>query len=244
MCTVTFIPVKDKYYITSNRDEKFIRKQAIPPEMYFDKGSRIVFPKDADAGGTWIALHENGNAAVLLNGAFEKHISLPPYRKSRGIIFLEIFRADMPVHYFIHMDLQGIEPFTMIIFNNCLYECRWDGTKKHCRQLKKHRPYIWSSSTLYEETVVKKRDQWFAAFLNRNPHPTQEDIFKFHQFTGDGDIQNDLRMNRNDLLSTVSVTGIALESNLCRMNYLDLKNNKTCQQEMRMASTLQATDIF
>ena len=28
----------------------------------------------ADAGGSWVALHEDGNAAVRLNGAFDKHV--------------------------------------------------------------------------------------------------------------------------------------------------------------------------
>jgi uncharacterized protein with NRDE domain len=244
MCTVTFIPVKDKFFITSNRDEKHIRKQAIPPEIYFENGNRIIYPKDANAGGTWIAMNENGNAAVLLNGGFVKHISQPPYRKSRGVIFLEIINAIMPVRYFMHMDLTDIEPFTMVIFDDCLYECRWTGTTKHCRQLKKYRPYIWSSSTLYDETVVKKREQWFAAFLNKNPHPSQEDIFAFHQFTGDGDKQNDLMMSRNGLLSTVSVTGIAMEFRRCRFRYLDLKDNSIHDKEMKLMISLQEADIF
>ena len=244
MCTVTFIPVKDKFYITSNRDEKHLRRQAIPPGIYFENGNRILYPKDADAGGTWIAMNENANAAVLLNGGFEKHISQPPYRKSRGVIFLEIITAVMPVRYFMHMDLLEIEPFTMIIFDKFLYECRWTGITKHCKQLRKHRPYIWSSSTLYDEAVVKKREQWFAAFLNRNPHPTQDEIMAFHQFTGDGDIQNDLRMNRSGLLSTVSVTGIALEYRHCKMKYLDLKDNSIHDKEMNLIAALSEVDIF
>lgn len=244
MCTVTFIPVKDKIFITSNRDEKHIRKNAIPPEIYFENDNRIIYPKDADAGGSWIAMNENGHAAVLLNGAFEKHISQPPYKKSRGIIFLEIIHAVMPVKYFMHMDLAGIEPFTMIIFSNGLYECRWTGTSKHCLQLKKYHPYIWSSSTLYDEAVVKKREQWFAGFLNNNPLPTQEDIFNFHQFTGDGDKQNDLKMSRSGILATVSITGIELQPPNCNMKYLDLKDNSVHNKEMKLLSSLQETDTF
>jgi len=244
MCTVTFIPVKDKICITSNRDESCIRKQAIPPRVYFENGSSIIYPKDADAGGTWIAMNENGNAAVLLNGGFFKHISQPPYRKSRGIIFIEIINAIMPVRHFKHTDLQGIEPFTMIIFDNCLYECRWTGSTKHCKQLKIYRPYIWSSSTLYAEAVVKKRERWFTAFLNKNPHPSQEDIFNFHLFTGDGDTQNDLNMNRSGLLSTVSVTGMVLEYRNCRLRYHDLKDNSIYDTDMILAASLQKADIF
>ncbi|MEP6595953.1 MAG: NRDE family protein, partial [Ginsengibacter sp.] len=227
MCTVTFIPVKDKYFITSNRDEKVFRKAAIPPQVYRINGRRIMFPKDGEAGGSWIALHENGNAAVLLNGAFVKHDPQPAYACSRGLIFLEIIRANMRVKQFMSMNLFMIEPFTIILFDhNDLYECRWDGNKKHFAQLEKYRPYIWSSATLYGEETVKKREGWFAKFLNKNPYPSQADIFNFHKFSGDGDKRNDLLMNRDGVYSTVSVTGIELNDEEGCMQYLDLENRK------------------
>ena len=130
MCTVTYIPVNNKYFISSNRDEKSNRGQAIPPAVYRQNDKMLIFPKDPDAGGSWIALHENGNAAVLLNGAFEKHDPLPPFRKSRGLIFLNIISQEKPVRYFQQADLLQIEPFTLVIAeNNNLYECRWDGNE-------------------------------------------------------------------------------------------------------------------
>src|SRR4026207_1194678 len=100
MCTVTFIPAKNGYFITSNRDEKYSRKRAIPPAMYTIGKSKLLFPKDTNAGGTWIALHESGNAAVILNGAFGRHAPQAPYEKSRGIILLEIIETMMPVVFF------------------------------------------------------------------------------------------------------------------------------------------------
>ena len=239
MCTVTFIPVKDKFYITSNRDEKFSRAQALPPMLYEVNGTSLLFPKDANAGGSWVAMHENGNAAVLLNGSFIKHIPQPAYKKSRGIIFLEIITAAIPSRYFSTINLEGIEPFTLILLEkNNLYECRWDAEKKHCRQLKNYRPHIWSSATLYEEAVIKKREQWFAAFLNKNPHPSQEDILHFHQFTGDGDSHNDLQMDRDGFMLTVSVTGMAIDQGECRMEYADLKDNKRYQQKIKFIPSM------
>ena len=244
MCTVTFIPVGDRYYITSNRDEKKMRRQAFPPAIHEENGNKIIYPMDADAGGSWVAMHENGNAAVLLNGAFEKHEPDPPYKKSRGIVFLEIINTVNPVRYFMHMDLLGIEPFTMIIMDNCLYECRWNGITKYCRQLKKHRHHIWSSATLYDEATVKKREQWFAAFLNRNSRPTQDDILKFHEFGGTGDLQNDLKMNRDNVMSTVSITGIVLDKHKSNMKYIDLRDNKVYGARMEMSLQPEYIDIF
>jgi hypothetical protein len=108
-------------------------------------------------------MKENGDAAVLLNGAFICHDAEPPYRSSRGIILLNIFSAERPSVTFTKISLQDIEPFTLIMLeNNCLYEFRWDGTEKYCKQLSTNRAHIWSSATLYDGFAVKKREQWFA----------------------------------------------------------------------------------
>ena len=223
MCTVTYIPFKKGFFITSNRDEKITRKQAIAPSTYKQNGISLIYPKDAAAGGTWIATAENGNAAVLLNGAFKKHISMPPYRKSRGIIFIEIIASAEPYLHFLQLNLDNIEPFTLVLFcSNNLYECRWDGQIKHHKILDKELPQIWSSTTLYEDDVIKKREQWFAEWLKINNQPSQSEILRFHLFTGDGDVQNDLLVNRNNTLLTVSITGIEWNNNKAEINYSDL----------------------
>jgi len=235
---VTYIPTNDKYFISSNRDEKNSRSRAVAPAVYEINQKKLIFPKDSDAGGSWIALHENGNAAVLLNGAFEKHISKPPYRKSRGKIFLNIIADERPVRYFHQLDLGQIEAFTLVLLEkDNLYECRWDGKVKYYQQLKKHRPYIWSSATLYEKSIVEKREQWFASFLSRNPHPTQKDILEFHQFTGDGDTQNDLLMEREGVYATVSITSMLLTGDRGSMKYLDLKGNSFAERKIEFESS-------
>jgi len=240
MCTVTYIPANDKYFISSNRDERNSRTNAIAPAVYEINQKKIIFPKDGEAGGSWIALHENRNAAVLLNGAFEKHIAMPPYRKSRGNIFLNIIADERPIRYFHQLDLDQIEPFTLIVLEkDSLYECRWDGNEKYYQQLKKHRPYIWSSATLYEKSIISKREQWFAAFLNGNPHPTQKDILEFHQFTGDGDISNNLRMEREGIYATVSITSMLLTEDRGSMKYLDLKDNRLTERKIEFESSFE-----
>ena len=99
-------------------------------------GQKLFFPKDADAGGTWIVMKENGDAAVLLNGAFICHTAEPPYRLSRGIILLDIISTEKPSVTFAKINLQDIEPFTLVLLeNNCLYEFMWDGSEKFCKQL-------------------------------------------------------------------------------------------------------------
>jgi len=235
MCTVSFIPSKDKFFITSNRDEKLSRKIAVAPGMFEHNGQKLYFPKDTDAGGTWIVMKENGDAAVLLNGAFICHAAEPPYRMSRGIVLLDIISTERPSVTFTKINLQDIEPFTLLLLErNCLYEFMWDGTEKYCKQLSINRAYIWSSATLYDGFVIKKREQWFANFLNTHPTPTQQDILNFHHFTGDGDKQNDLVMTRDGMYTTVSITSILLTKDRGCIKYMDMKNNTSSEIKIEL----------
>jgi uncharacterized protein with NRDE domain len=238
MCTVTFISSADKIYLTSNRDENFLRKQALPPRFYFHNDEQLIYPKDEDAGGTWIAANKNGNAAVLLNGAFVKHIPTPPYRKSRGLVFLDVIKSRMPLKYFLNTDLLNIEPFTLVLFeNNNLYECRWNGSKKYAKKLERFKPYIWSSATLYDADIIEKREEWFYNWIHENKRITQNAILNFHCFAGDGNKNTDLLMNRDDKVYTVSITSIELNNESAMMHYLDLKNKETHLTEMEFANS-------
>ena len=67
MCTLTFIGTKNGFCLTSNRDEKVSRGQAIPPKKYVINGKTITFPKDSVAGGTWVA-HDEQAILDYLNG--------------------------------------------------------------------------------------------------------------------------------------------------------------------------------
>jgi len=223
LCTVTYIPSVNGFFLTSNRDEKNTRKNALAPLVYRHGTIALAYPKDADAGGTWIAVAQNGNAAVLLNGAFKKHITMPPYRKSRGIVFIDLIASEDPYWHFLNYNLDNIEPFTIVLYcHGRLYECRWDGQSKHQKILNPQQPHIWSSVTLYEEPVVKKREQWFLSWIKNNISPSQNDILQFHQFTGDGDVQNDLLMNRDNCMLTVSITGIEWKNDSATIQYSDL----------------------
>lgn len=231
MCTVTFIPINNKIIVTSNRDEKSWRKPAIAPVAYEMRTGKILFPKDADAGGTWIAVHENGNMVVFLNGGFIKHDPKPPYKKSRGLVLIDMIDCESPHHCFLEGDLENIEPFTAIIFDDGqLFECRWDGEMKYNIELSAHEAHIWSSVTLYDDEVIKKREKWFAEWLCENPSHSQKNILDFHQFTGDGDKHNDLLMNRDGQVFTVSITSVEMNENIALMQYADIKNRQTHQQ--------------
>jgi uncharacterized protein with NRDE domain len=235
MCTVTYIPCKDHFFLTSNRDEKKGRRLAEPPDIYSFPNGRVVYPKDTDAGGTWMALHENGNAIVLLNGAFVKHEVQPPYRHSRGLVVLKLIQQDFPFTAFKEINLSNIEPFTLVIREvNKLVECRWDGETRFFKELDKSEAHIWSSVTLYDGEVVNKRNQWFAEWLQAQAGISLESVLSFHQFTGDGDQHNDLLMNRNNELFTVSITSFSVAEAAALIHYSDLQKKQTFQQQITL----------
>ncbi len=227
MCTVTFLPIHEGYILTSNRDEQHTRKHALPPKTYQHGLLQITYPKDQNANGTWIASKNNGETAVLLNGAIHAHIPNPPYRRSRGLVFLDLLASNDPVFEFENYNLFGIEPFTIIFAcSNHLYECRWDGQKRSNQTLDASLPYIWSSATLYNQAISSKRKKWFENWLEKNNLPNQQAIIDFHCFTGDGDSHNDLIMNRENQVSTVSISSIMIHNREQKFTYHDLKNDQ------------------
>lgn len=228
MCTITFIPHNDKAFITHSRDESALRASAVAPAKYQVNGSTLLYPKDQTGGGTWIAVNENGNTGVLMNGGFVKHAHTPPYRKSRGLILPEIV-SDEDMHAAYNaIDLQGIEPFTVILYNNnTLLECRWTGQQKFVTPYDAGEWHIWSSATLYDDAAIAKRKQWFNAWQQQHPVPEQHNIIDFHLYSGAGDLYNGIRMNRNNTLLTVSLTSLAITDAGSSITYTDLRNGIT-----------------
>jgi uncharacterized protein with NRDE domain len=222
MCTVTYIPTKEGCIITSNRDEKITRERALPPTEYDIEGKKIIFPKDPKAGGTWVA-HSETKIVVLLNGAQEKHIHKSNYRKSRGLVVLDLMSAINSLDFWKTIDLTNIEPFTIVLFeNNKLTQLQWDEVEKSTTEFDENQFHIWSSSTLYSNEIRDQRKVWFTNFIKRNNHPSSEEILHFHQFTESENKEFGLQINRNDVLKTISITQCKVTNDNIEMLYLDL----------------------
>lgn len=234
MCTVTFIPANDRVYLSSNRDEWHTRSIAAIPAYYINNGQKeLLFPKDPDKGGTWILAKNNGDAAVLLNGAFKPHHRKDNYSKSRGIALLEIMMASSPMENWKSSSMEGIEPFTLVLYvNNELIECRWDGNKKHETRLSNKTPHIWSSVTLYESSAMQERKQWFNEWQKKHPMPAQEDILHFHQHAGAGKSSDALVMNREDKVATVSITSMEIKPGKITMIHQDMKTGDQTMNDL------------
>ncbi len=208
MCTVTYFPLKNKMILTSNRDEKPNRSAQ---QIHHKKG--IFYPKDATKNGTWFAVSENGNIIVLLNGAFENHQRETGYRKSRGLIVLDLIEKEDIFKSIELIDLENIEPFTLVVLQEKqLAEFRWDSSKKHFKILDNNFPHIWSSATLYDQSAREKRRQIFQEFLQSNTI-SEETIWDFHHHKTD-DLENGITIKRENTIQTISTTQVVISDKI------------------------------
>jgi len=224
MCTVTYLPLGEADFIlTSNRDVPFAREKATPPQTIKEDGVQLTYPKDGKAGGTWIGLSDKKRLICLLNGGFEYHTSRNHYKKSRGLILKDLLKTPDLIHTLNSVDLNEIEQFTLVIVDwqsrLQLYEFVWDGVNKHLQKLPQA-PSIWSSATLYDSSVKKLRQNWFAAWC-KNKDFTTENILAFHHTAGVGDSHIDIMMDRG-LGGTVSVTSVKKQKEGINVNYEDV----------------------
>ncbi len=223
MCTVSFIYKGNAAFVlTSNRDESPVR-DTDKPSVYDISDTKMVFPKDVIAGGTWIGASDKKRVVCLLNGGFTQHKRLPEYRHSRGVVVKDFLAATNIVEKVQTYNLDLIEPFTIVIvdWNETLqlFELVWDGTKKHFQKLSLT-SHIWSSSTLYTEKMKEMRRDWFSKFqLEKTVNANS--VLNFHKTAGIGDPNVDVMMDRG-IVQTISITQIEKEASVITMNYYNL----------------------
>lgn len=224
MCTVSFVPTAAGVCIAHNRDEKKTRPVAAPPSIIVRNSTKLLAPVDGLAGGTWIGCNEQGAAAALLNGAFIAHADSGPYRISRGLFLLDMLASANLADYFRTADLNGVEPFTVVIWDDArLTDARWNGSEKFFTEKDPANAHTWSSVTLYDSPVLEKRQQWFNDWRQKQTIPDPVSVSAYHLDGGEGDPAIDLRMNRSGFL-TVSHTLLVMGATQASMQYTDLRN--------------------
>jgi len=229
MCTVTYLPLgENKFILTSSRDVPFLRKPAEAPKIFTEDSVALIYPKDGEAGGTWIGTSSKNRLICLLNGGYENHIAKEKYRKSRGIIVKDLLKSKNISEALAAIDLKDIEPFTLAIvdWNDGLelYTFVWTGVKKHVLNMPQV-PHIWSSSTLYDAAIKKMRQDWFAKWNSSVDVYSQEKIIKFHKTAGVGNPEIDVLMRRNKG-GTVSISSVRRENNKLHFIYEDIATGK------------------
>lgn len=231
MCTVTFIPKRNNNFIlTTNRDEAPSRK-SLPPDFYDVDGVRALFPKDRVSGGTWIGISDKSRLICILNGGSIRHVRKSHYRKSRGLVAKEFLACDSVSALIKNYDFSGIEPFTMILVEWSeglnLVEFILNEDHHECHQLPLV-PKIWSSTTLYTESMIRERQKWFDHFVSQH-QLNAEGLLNFHKNSGKGNLDFGVVMDRG-FVKTTSRTQVEKMFEVVDMRYKNLlKDTKTDQ---------------
>lgn len=233
MCTVTVVPAKGGYIFTFSRDEAPARytphllvRQHLPHK-------EIYFAKDSKAGGSWFAADNCGNIAMLFNGAFVKHEKKAQYAKSRGMVLLELFAATGMKKYFEAAELDDVEPFSVVLFEEgILYRLTWDGLKKHVTVLLQESSYIFSSATLYNENIQAARRGWLADFLKAQPSVDAGAMLAFHSDCKTEDTENGLVIKRAGSCSTLSISQAVVKPGLTELKHSDLVTGQILTQQI------------
>lgn len=235
MCTVVFIPKGNKYFFASLRDESPLRPVALAPCI--KKGdTNVLSPVDAKGGGTWLGVTAAGTVIILLNGGFEKHTCTKNYRKSRGLIVTELLRSNSPVESWNSMDMNGIEPYTLVVMNEgTLFQLVWDGNNKHGVRLRSNEPHIWSSATLYDQQASQYRSQLFHQWMGMNIPVSSHSLLDF--FKSFTDSENGFLMNRADRIKTLSYSFIEFHAGATAiLNYHDFATDTTTSKQIMIAA--------
>src|SRR5262245_31936439 len=88
MCTVSFLPKSQGFYLAMNRDEERDRFTALPPEVVEVENHRAIFPREP-TGGTWISANDAGVCLALINWHRIKHKPKNDML-SRGLVVKEL----------------------------------------------------------------------------------------------------------------------------------------------------------
>ena len=223
MCTLSYLPLENGYFVVNNRDESPLRGQAHEPQIFALNGRQVLAPIDSEGLGTWIGVNDSGKLACLMNGAFEVHIKQSHYRKSRGKITLEFLQANDDLNYFDELDLDNIEPFTLILIDNSnIKVLRWDAVDKHIEILSNDKAYNWSSATLYDSKTISERRTFFDQY-NSTFAEQKEKLVAWHK---DEIINSPSILLKRPEVASISITTISKGHEGFELNYEDLLLNK------------------
>lgn len=222
MCLVSYIPLGgEEFTITSNRDESPQRAETTLVHEVI--GTHMVaYPRDIK-GGSWIFGSHHKDVICLLNGAKDRHKHTPPYRLSRGLMMKAYFEYRSPVDFLKRFSFQGMEPFTMIIKSpDKFLEVCWDERILAIEILDHTQPYVWSSSTLYDEAAIQQRSKYFRDHISKT-NITSEDAYQLHKTGMSGDMYNGYVMNREDRVATLSISRAVIEGDRMQLIHEDLQ---------------------
>lgn len=167
MCTVSWLPQPDGYFLCTNRDERLTRAPALPAEVRVRDGVRFLAPLDGGAGGTWVLVNEFGLAATLLNRWGVPGDVEPVAPRSRGLLVLDLASAASLPEAAARLTperLRVTRPFTLVLAEagRPAWIGGWNGVALEVAE-QAAPGFLRSSSSVAEPEVLASRRALFAA---------------------------------------------------------------------------------
>ncbi|MCC5920576.1 MAG: NRDE family protein [Cyclobacteriaceae bacterium] len=225
MCTLSFLPLTSStFMIGSNRDEIVSRaKVEFPSFNSFSADRAIIYPKEEQSQGSWLAADSDGCIMCLLNGATHPHKSNPPYRLSRGKLVIQSLTDNDPVGFLNNFDYHQIESFTIVYFNTLKKEIRewvWDEHQLQSNHYTMEHPLFWSSPSLYSDDDRAAKSKRFEAVTAKILH--FEDSQAFHQ--EEGIALSPIDTGTHGIIKTISFSGFVIKPEEVEFRYSDYES--------------------
>jgi len=164
MCTLAWGHSENRLWACFNRDEQRSRPRAEFPAIHQISGRPVIYARDPQGGGTWLAASPAGFAVALLNhypASVQPH---HPATRSRGRLVLDLAGAEHAASALARLDREDLlahAPFCLFLLAVDGVQARdWDG--RRLEPLRWEVPF-WTTSSYRPDEVTQWRGGWWAA---------------------------------------------------------------------------------
>ena len=224
MCTLSWLRNPQGFDLLFNRDEKRVRPAAEEPTALHGGSTRMLAPRDGEAGGSWIAANEHGLVVALLNGYHAGDTAAASPRgawTSRGHLVIDLARCASVSELGSRLDdrdLGAFRSFHVAAFDPAdgLLASWHDGNLERLGESSFEAPLL-SSSYRYEDVAESRRTR-YRENLRATERPTIETVLAYHRSHHPERGPFSTCMHREDA-RTVSFTWVRVDRNRVSMRY-------------------------
>lgn len=197
MCSLSILDNGKQRFITMNRDEARSRHE-YPALFYPDGGTKIVYPRDAQAGGTWFGVNCAGVVLALLNRYQDPQLE---GKRSRGWLIPELLTlnsvSEMRGRFNAQFAFDEYNPFDLVFIDaEQIIQLSWNGCVSNWQI--HNAPCFFTSSSLRPVDVIALRQAHFDEWLNSRidlPLTAEQIVHQLHWAEG-ADPETAIRMRR------------------------------------------------
>jgi Transport and Golgi organisation 2 len=237
MCTVSFLPRVQGFYLAMNRDEKRQRSAGLPPQIVELESHRAIFPREP-TGGTWISTNDAGMCLALINW---HRIRREPANDvlSRGLVVKELAGKSTAHEIAAAMKklpVRKLRPFRLITImprERRVIEWRWNLQRLAIRNHEWQGQH-WFSSGLNESRAELERQRVCDAAHNQHSIGKLNWLRRLHRSHAPKRGPFSICMHRPDA-ATVSYTEVAVSKQRAIMRY---KSGPSCSNGPKVTRTI------